>query len=124
MKHFSGRGFTGGTEEHVRAPSLLMEKSNSMRIWFIPHAHVMDILFLCHIDLYVTHDSKDLIQHKHSTTKQSLLLVQNDQYVESEQVIAEICAGTSPFKERVRKHIDSDSEGEMHWSTDVYHAPE
>ncbi|KAL7252340.1 hypothetical protein ACSBR1_007009 [Camellia fascicularis] len=45
---------------------------------------------------------------------------------ESEQVIVEIRAGTSTFnfKERVRKHIYSDSEGEMHWSTDVYHAPE
>jgi DNA-directed RNA polymerase subunit beta' len=52
--------------------------------------------------------------------------VKNDQYVESEQVIAEIRAGTSTFhlKERVRKHLYSDSEGEMHWSTDVYHAPE
>ncbi|KAJ6215297.1 hypothetical protein RDWZM_010615 [Blomia tropicalis] len=52
--------------------------------------------------------------------------VQNDQYVESEQVIAEIRAGTSTlnFKEKIRKHIYSDSDGEMHWSTDVYHAPE
>jgi len=41
-------------------------------------------------------------------------------------VIAEIRAETSTknFKERVRKHIYSYSEGEMHWSTDVYHAPE
>ncbi|MCV5002631.1 hypothetical protein OFM39_23380, partial [Escherichia coli] len=56
----------------------------------------------------------------------SFILVQNDQYVESEQVIAEIRAGTYTlnFKERVRKHIYSDSEGEMHWSTDVYHAPD
>ena len=39
---------------------------------------------------------------------------------------AEIRAGTYTFnlKERVRKHIYSESEGEMHWSTDVYHAPE
>ncbi|WZY78018.1 hypothetical protein YC2023_024402 [Brassica napus] len=51
---------------------------------------------------------------------------QNDQYVESEQVIAEICEGTSTFhfKERVRKYIYSYSEDEMHWSTDVSHAPE
>jgi hypothetical protein len=36
----------------------------------------------------------------------------------------ETCAGTYTFdlKERVRKHIHSDSEGEMHYSTDVYHA--
>lgn len=56
----------------------------------------------------------------------SLIPVQNDQYVKSEQVIAEIRAGTSTlhFKERVQKHIYSESDGEMHWSTDVYHAPE
>lgn len=58
----------------------------------------------------------------------SRLLVQNDQYVESEQVIAEIRAGTSSFsfnkvKEKFRRYIYSDSEGEMHWSTDEYHAP-
>lgn len=41
-------------------------------------------------------------------------------------MIAEIRAGTYTLnlKERVRKHIYSNSEGEMHWSTDVYHAPE
>lgn len=41
-------------------------------------------------------------------------------------MIAEIRAGTSTFhfKERVQKHIYSESEGEMHWSTDGYHAPE
>lgn len=41
-------------------------------------------------------------------------------------MIAEIRAGTSTlnFKEKVRKHIYSDSDGEMHWSTDVYHPPE
>ena len=81
--------------------------------------------FLCSINLYVTIESED-IRHNVNIPPQSFLLVQNDQYVESEQVIAEIRAGTSTlnFKEKVRKHIYSDSDGEMHWSTDVYHAPE
>jgi DNA-directed RNA polymerase subunit beta' len=41
-------------------------------------------------------------------------------------VIVEIRAGTYTFnlKERVHKHIYSDSEREMHWSTDVHHASE
>ncbi|KAJ8746888.1 hypothetical protein K2173_010160 (mitochondrion) [Erythroxylum novogranatense] len=71
------------------------------------------------------HPNQDMI-HNVTIPPKSLILVQNDQYVESEQVIAEIRAGayTLNFKERVRKHIYSDSEGEMHWSTDVYHAPE
>ena len=75
--------------------------------------------------MYVTIESEDII-HNVTIPPKSFLLVQNDQYVQSEQVIAEIRAGTYTFnfKERVRKHIYSDSEGEMHWSTDVYHAPE
>lgn len=81
--------------------------------------------FLCSIDLYVTIESEDIL-HNVNIPSKSFLLVQNDQYVESEQVIAEIRAGTSTlnFKEKVRKHIYSDSDGEMHWSTDVYHPPE
>lgn len=45
----------------------------------------------------------------------SLLLVQNDQYVESEQVIVQIRVGryTLNLKERVRKHIYFDPDGEM-----------
>ena len=55
-----------------------------------------------------------------------MIFVQNDQYVELEQVIAEIRAGaaTLNFKEKVRKHVYSKFEGEMHWSVDVYHATE
>ncbi|KAL8257366.1 hypothetical protein R6Q59_029407 [Mikania micrantha] len=45
---------------------------------------------------------------------------------ESELVIAKISTRTSTLnlKEKVRKHMYSDSEGEMHWNADVYHAPE
>ncbi|KAL5064822.1 hypothetical protein RYX36_026559 [Vicia faba] len=73
-------------------------------------------------DFYVTIESDDII-HNVIIPPKSFLLVQNNQYVKSEQVIAEIRAGTSTLnlKERVQKHIYSDSEGEMHWSTDVYH---
>ena len=87
----------------------------------------MDILlfYVIYKDLYVTIESEGIIHNVHIPPK-SFLLVQNDQYVESEQVIVEIRAGTYTLncKERVQKHIFSDSEGEMHWSADVYHAPE
>ena len=75
--------------------------------------------------MYVIIESVDFI-HNVKVPPKSLLLVQNDQYVKSEQAIAEIHSGISTLnlKERVRKHISSDLEGEMHWSTDVYHAPE
>nr|YP_009930710.1 RNA polymerase beta'' subunit [Hydrangea davidii]QNR87399.1 RNA polymerase beta'' subunit [Hydrangea davidii] len=120
----TGGVFTGGTAEHVRAPSNGKIKFNEDLVHptRTRHGHPA---FLCSIDLYVTIESEDII-HNVNIPPKSFLLVQNDQYVESEQVIAEIRAGTSTlnFKERVRKHIYSDSEGEMHWSTDVYHASE
>nr|YP_009325979.1 RNA polymerase beta'' subunit [Citrullus lanatus]YP_009348021.1 RNA polymerase beta'' subunit [Citrullus lanatus subsp. mucosospermus]APD52470.1 RNA polymerase beta'' subunit [Citrullus lanatus]APW82706.1 RNA polymerase beta'' subunit [Citrullus lanatus subsp. mucosospermus]APW82791.1 RNA polymerase beta'' subunit [Citrullus lanatus subsp. mucosospermus]APW82876.1 RNA polymerase beta'' subunit [Citrullus lanatus]APW82961.1 RNA polymerase beta'' subunit [Citrullus lanatus] len=120
----TGGVFTGGTAEHIRAPSNGKIKFNEDLVHptRTRHGHPA---FLCYIDLYVTIESEDII-HNVTIPPKSLLLVQNDQYVESEQVIAEIRAGTYTLnlKERVRKHIYSDSEGEMHWSTDVYHAPE
>nr|YP_010898694.1 RNA polymerase beta'' subunit [Ripogonum discolor]YP_010898778.1 RNA polymerase beta'' subunit [Ripogonum elseyanum]WHM49957.1 RNA polymerase beta'' subunit [Ripogonum discolor]WHM50041.1 RNA polymerase beta'' subunit [Ripogonum elseyanum] len=120
----TGGVFTGGTAEHVRAPSNGKIKFNEdfVHPTRTRHGHPA---FLCSIDLYVTIESRGII-HNVNIPPKSLILVQNDQYIESEQVIAEIRAGTSTFhfKERVRKHIYSESEGEMHWSTDVYHAPE
>nr|ATL62521.1 RNA polymerase beta'' subunit [Luculia grandifolia] len=120
----TGGVFTGGTAEHVRAPSNGKIKFNEDLVHptRTRHGHPA---FICSIDLYVTIESEDII-HNVNIPLKSFLLVQNDQYVKSEQVIAEIRAGTSTlnFKEKVRKHIYSDSDGEMHWSSDVYHAPE
>nr|YP_009669225.1 RNA polymerase subunit beta [Korupodendron songweanum]QCW94223.1 RNA polymerase subunit beta [Korupodendron songweanum] len=120
----TGGVFTGGTAEHVRAPSngKIKFKQDLVHPTRMRHGHPA---FLCSIDLYVTIESEDIL-HNVTIPPKSFLLVQNNQYVESEQVIAEIRAGAYTFnlKERVRKHIYSDSEGEMHWSTDVYHAPE
>nr|ATG24875.1 RNA polymerase beta'' subunit [Lobelia heterophylla subsp. heterophylla] len=120
----TGGVFTGGTAEHVRAPSNGKIKFNEDLVHptRTRHGHPA---FLCSIDVYVTIESEDII-HNVSIPSKSFLLVQNDQYVESEQVIAEIRAGTATlsFKEKVRKHIYSDSEGEMHWNSDGYHASE
>nr|YP_009868291.1 RNA polymerase beta'' subunit [Pterocarpus santalinus]AZP79330.1 RNA polymerase beta' subunit [Pterocarpus santalinus]QHD47777.1 RNA polymerase beta' subunit [Pterocarpus santalinus]QKG62686.1 RNA polymerase beta'' subunit [Pterocarpus santalinus] len=120
----TGGVFTGGTAEHVRAPSNGKIKFNEDLVHptRTRHGHPA---FVSYIDLYVTIESDDII-HNVTIPPKSFLLVQNDQYVKSEQVIAEIRAGTYALnlKERVRKHIYSDSQGEMHWSTDVNHAPE
>nr|YP_010169612.1 RNA polymerase beta'' subunit [Swertia nervosa]QRZ59433.1 RNA polymerase beta'' subunit [Swertia nervosa] len=120
----TGGVFTGGTAEHVRAPCNGKIKFNEDLVHptRTRHGHPA---FLCSIDLYVIIESEDLI-HNVNIPRKSFLLVQNDQYVESEQVIAEIRAGTPTFnfKEKVRKHSYSDSDGEMHWSTDVYHTSE
>nr|UYG49683.1 RNA polymerase beta'' subunit [Malania oleifera] len=120
----TGGVFTGGTAEHVRAPSNGKIKFNEDLVHptRTRHGHPA---FLCYIDLYITIEGEDIL-HNVNIPPKSFILVQNDQYVESEQTIAEIRVGTSTlnFKEKVRKHIYSDSEGEMHWSTDVYHASE
>nr|YP_010193439.1 RNA polymerase beta'' subunit [Zostera nigricaulis]QZQ52659.1 RNA polymerase beta'' subunit [Zostera nigricaulis] len=120
----TGGVFTGGTAEHVRAPSngKITFNEDLVHPTRTRHGHPA---FLCSIDLHVTIQSQDIL-HNVNIPPKSLILIQNDQYVESEQVIAEIRAGASTlnFKERVRKHIYSESEGEMHWSIDVYHAPE
>nr|YP_010288321.1 RNA polymerase beta'' subunit [Corybas sp. Waitarere]UKU08923.1 RNA polymerase beta'' subunit [Corybas sp. Waitarere] len=120
----TGGVFTGGTAEHVRAPSNGKIKFDEDLVHPTRTRHGHPAL-ICFINLYVTIESRDITHNVNIPTK-SLILVQNNQYVESEQVIAEIRAGTSTFhfKERVRKHIYSESEGEMHWSTDGYHAPE
>uniref|UniRef100_A0A3Q7J7J2 Uncharacterized protein n=1 Tax=Solanum lycopersicum TaxID=4081 RepID=A0A3Q7J7J2_SOLLC len=114
----------GGTAEHVRAPSngKIKFNENLVHPTRTRHGHSA---FLCSIDLYVTIESEDIL-HNVNIPPKSLLLVQNDQHVESEQVIVEIRAeiSTLNFKEKVRKYTYSDSDEEMHWSTDVYHAPE
>nr|YP_009925684.1 RNA polymerase beta'' subunit [Incarvillea compacta]QNH82776.1 RNA polymerase beta'' subunit [Incarvillea compacta] len=118
----TGGVFTGGTAEQVRAPSNGKIKFNEDWVYPTRTRHGYPA-FLCSRNLDLTIESED-IRHNVTIPPQSFLLVQNDQYVESEQVIAEIRAGTSTLKEKVQKHIYSDSDGEMHWSTDVYHAPE
>nr|YP_784060.1 RNA polymerase beta'' subunit [Pelargonium x hortorum]Q06FX1.1 RecName: Full=DNA-directed RNA polymerase subunit beta''; AltName: Full=PEP; AltName: Full=Plastid-encoded RNA polymerase subunit beta''; Short=RNA polymerase subunit beta'' [Pelargonium x hortorum]ABI17251.1 RNA polymerase beta' subunit 2 [Pelargonium x hortorum]AKF43136.1 RNA polymerase beta'' subunit [Pelargonium x hortorum] len=118
----TGGVFTGGTAEQVRAPFNGKIKFNEDLVHPTRTRHGQPA-FLCYIDLYLTIESEDII-HSVPIPPKSFLLVQNDQYVESEQVIAEISAGTSTFafKDRVRKHIYSDSSGEMHSNTGMYHA--
>ncbi|CAN4081608.1 unnamed protein product [Withania somnifera] len=91
----------GGIAEHVRAPSNGKRKFNKdlLHPTRTRHGHPV---FLCSIDLYVTIESEDIL-HNMNIPPKSLLLVQNNQYVESEQVIAEIRAGISTLnlKEKV-----------------------
>nr|YP_010547448.1 RNA polymerase beta'' subunit [Bouteloua dactyloides]UYL23429.1 RNA polymerase beta'' subunit [Bouteloua dactyloides] len=120
----TGGVFTGGTADLVRSPSNGKIQFNENLVHPTRTRHGQPA-FLCYIDLRVTIQSQDIL-HSVNIPLKSLILVKNDQYVKSEQVIAEIRAGTSTlhFKEKVQKHIYSESDGEMHWSTDVYHAPE
>nr|YP_010290308.1 RNA polymerase beta'' subunit [Anarthria humilis]ULQ64074.1 RNA polymerase beta'' subunit [Anarthria humilis] len=120
----TGGVFTGGTAEHIRAPANGKIQFNEDLLHPTRTRHGYPA-FLCSIDLDVTIESGDIL-HNVNIPSKSVILVQNDQYVESEQTIAEIRAGTPIFhlKERIRKHLYSQSEGEMHWSTDIPHGPE
>lgn len=118
----TGGVFTGSSGEYVRAPYNGKIQFNEELVHPIRTRHGHPA-FLCSSDLYVTVEGEDSLYNVTIPPK-SFLLVQNDQYVESEEVIAELRAGASTLncKEKVRKHIYSDSEGEMHWSTGVDHA--
>nr|YP_009670607.1 RNA polymerase beta'''' subunit [Passiflora lutea]QCX29874.1 RNA polymerase beta'''' subunit [Passiflora lutea] len=120
----TGGVFTGGTAAYVRAPSNGKIQFNEDLVHPTRTRHGYPA-FLCSIDLYVTIESEDIL-HNVTIPSKSILLVQNDQYVQSEQVIAEVHRGTSPFhfEDRVRKYIYSYSDGEMHWNTGVYHTSE
>nr|YP_010291618.1 RNA polymerase beta'' subunit [Scleria parvula]ULQ67625.1 RNA polymerase beta'' subunit [Scleria parvula] len=119
----TGGVFTGGTAQHVRAPFHGKIKFNENFIHPTRTRHGYPA-FLCSTNFYVTIENRDIIQNL-NIPPNSLILVQNHQYVKSEQVLAEIRNGMStfPLKERIQKYIYSESGGELHWSTDVYHAP-
>nr|QYB18646.1 RNA polymerase beta'' subunit [Conocephalum conicum]QYB18733.1 RNA polymerase beta'' subunit [Conocephalum conicum] len=118
----TGGVFTGDIAEHVRTPfnGIIQFNENFVYPTRTRHGHPA---WMCHTKLYLIIKSKNKI-HNLTIPSKSLLLVQNNQYVESKQVIAEIRAKTSPFKEKVQKYIYSNLEGEMHWSTKVRHASE
>ncbi|BDD77239.1 RNA polymerase beta'' subunit (chloroplast) [Marchantia polymorpha subsp. ruderalis] len=118
----TGGVFTGDIAEHVRTPfnGIISFNENFVYPTRTRHGHPA---WMCHTNLFLVIKSKNKV-HNFNIPPKSLLLVQNNQYVESKQVIAEIRAKTSPFKEKVQKYIYSNLEGEMHWSTKVRHASE
>nr|YP_010247262.1 RNA polymerase beta' subunit-2 [Marathrum capillaceum]UFO89695.1 RNA polymerase beta' subunit-2 [Marathrum capillaceum] len=121
----TGGVFTGGIADHVRAPSNGKIKFNNEELVQPTRTRQGHPAFLCSINLNLTIESQDTV-HNVTIPPNSILLVQNYQYVESQQVIAEICSKATilNLKKKVRKYIYSESEGEMHWSTNVYHTSE
>nr|YP_009682228.1 RNA polymerase beta' subunit [Fissidens nobilis]QDQ38640.1 RNA polymerase beta' subunit [Fissidens nobilis] len=118
----TGGVFTGDIAEHVRTPfnGIIQFDIDSVYPTRTRHGHPA---WICNNNLSVIIKSKKEL-HNLVIPPQSLLLIQNNQYVESKQVIAEVRAKTSPFKEKVQKYIYSNLSGEMHWSAKVQHAPE
>nr|YP_010249920.1 RNA polymerase beta'' subunit [Polytrichum commune]QTT78357.1 RNA polymerase beta'' subunit [Polytrichum commune] len=118
----TGGVFTGDIAEHVRTPFNGTIKFDTKLVYptRTRHGHPA---WIFHNNLSVSIESKKKI-HNLIIPPQSVLLVQNNQYVESKQIIAEVRAKISPFKEKVQKYIYSNLAGEMHWSTKVQHASE
>jgi DNA-directed RNA polymerase subunit beta' len=118
----TGGVYTGDIAEHVRTPfnGIIQFNINSVYPTRTRHGHPA---WICNNNLSVIIKNKKK-SHNLVIPPQSLLLVQTNQYVESKQIIAEVRAKISPFKEKVKKYIYSNLSGEMHWSTKVQYAPE
>nr|YP_010189111.1 RNA polymerase beta'' subunit [Ulota hutchinsiae]QZJ48063.1 RNA polymerase beta'' subunit [Ulota hutchinsiae] len=118
----TGGVFTGDIAEHIRTPfnGIIQFDKDSVYPTRTRHGHPA---WICNNNLSVIIKSKKKVNNL-VIPPQSMLLVQNNQYVESKQIIAEIRAKISPFKEKIQKYIYSNLSGEMHWSTKVHHASE
>nr|YP_009667634.1 RNA polymerase beta' subunit [Cololejeunea lanciloba]QCW58410.1 RNA polymerase beta' subunit [Cololejeunea lanciloba] len=116
----TGGVFTGDIAEHVRTPFNGIIKFDENLIYPTRTRHGTPA-WICQSKLILNIQNRSK-KYNLTIPSKSLLLVRNSQYVESKQVIAEIRAKTSPFKEKVQKYIYSNFEGEICWSTKVHHA--
>ncbi len=109
--HTSGI-FIGDIAEHVQTPFSGIIKFNTNLVSPTRKCH-MHPAWICHNDLSISIESNNKIYNL-NVPPQSVLLVRNNQYIESKQVIAKICAKMCPFKEKVQRYFYSNSKGEMH----------
>nr|WGO60455.1 RNA polymerase beta'' subunit [Aneura pinguis]WGO60541.1 RNA polymerase beta'' subunit [Aneura pinguis] len=118
----TGGVFTGDIAEHVRTPSDGVIEFDGRFVYptRTRHGHPA---WICHTSLFLSIRGRNK-RHNLLIPAKSLLLIRNNQYVESEQVIAEIRTKASPPKERIHKYIYSDLDGEMAWITGVCHTSE
>jgi hypothetical protein len=114
----TGGVFTGDIAEHIRAPftGKIEFNENLVSPTRTRHGHPA---YICYNSLDVTIDNQYEVQNL-TIPPESLLFIQNNQLVESEQVIAEIRAKTPPFKEKVKKYIYSGLTGEVHWNIPMW----
>ncbi|EFJ05014.1 hypothetical protein SELMODRAFT_137828, partial (mitochondrion) [Selaginella moellendorffii] len=120
----TGGIFTGDIARHIRTPftGTIMFNANSVHPTRTRHGHPA---WICDDDLSVFIGNEYEARHL-TIPSQSLILVRNNQHVESKQVIAEVRATTPISRERVHKYIHSNLYGEMHLGTRVMrrHNPE
>nr|YP_009490474.1 RNA polymerase beta'' subunit [Cibotium barometz]YP_010878713.1 RNA polymerase beta'' subunit [Cibotium cumingii]AWH62692.1 RNA polymerase beta'' subunit [Cibotium barometz]WHE37906.1 RNA polymerase beta'' subunit [Cibotium barometz]WHE37993.1 RNA polymerase beta'' subunit [Cibotium barometz]WHE38081.1 RNA polymerase beta'' subunit [Cibotium barometz]WHE38603.1 RNA polymerase beta'' subunit [Cibotium cumingii] len=110
---------TGDIAEYVRIPfnGLINPDERSVYPTRTRHGHPA---WMCRNELPILIKSRNNI-HNFTIPAQSLLMIRNDQYVESQQIIAEVRAKEFPLKERIQKSIYPNIEGETHWSRFVWH---
>nr|UFP91553.1 RNA polymerase beta'' subunit [Selaginella erythropus] len=120
----TGGIFTGDIARNIRTPftGTIMFNANSVHPTRTRHGHPA---WICDDDLSVFIGNEYEARHL-TIPSQSLILVRNNQHVESKQVIAEVRATTPISRERVHKYIHSNLYGEMHLGTRVMrrHNPE
>nr|QGU93070.1 RNA polymerase beta'' subunit [Selaginella nummulariifolia] len=103
---------TGDIAQHIRTPSTGTIKSNadSVHLTRTRHGHPA---WVCDDDSSVV-TGNEYEARDPTTPSQSSIPVQNNQHVESKQVVAEVHVATSTPKERVHKYIHSNLYGELH----------
>nr|YP_011030788.1 RNA polymerase beta'' subunit [Hiya brooksiae]WQT71165.1 RNA polymerase beta'' subunit [Hiya brooksiae] len=115
----TGGVFTGDIAEYVRIPfnGLINFDERLVHPTRTRHGHPA---WMCRNDLPISIRSCDDV-HNFVIPAQSLLMIRNGQYVESQQIIAEVRAKEFPLKERIQKPIYPNLRGEIHWSRFVWH---
>nr|YP_009920757.1 RNA polymerase beta'' subunit [Woodwardia japonica]QMS48606.1 RNA polymerase beta'' subunit [Woodwardia japonica] len=115
----TGGVFTGDIAEYIRIPFNGLIKSDGKLVYptRTRHGHPA---WMCRNDLSVAIRSCGAI-HDFVVPAQSLLMTRNGQYVEAQQIIAEVRAKEFPLKERIQKAIYPNLKGEIHWSKFVWH---
>nr|YP_009549522.1 RNA polymerase beta'' subunit [Histiopteris incisa]AYW16681.1 RNA polymerase beta'' subunit [Histiopteris incisa] len=115
----TGGVFTGDIAEYVRIPfnGLINSDERLVHPTRTRHGHPA---WMCRNDLPISIRSCDDV-HNFVIPAQSLLMIRNGQYVESQQIIAEVRAKEFPLKERIQKSIYPNLKGEIHWSRFAWH---
>nr|YP_009427466.1 RNA polymerase beta'' subunit [Stegnogramma sagittifolia]ASU96141.1 RNA polymerase beta'' subunit [Stegnogramma sagittifolia] len=115
----TGGVFTGDIAEYIRIPFNGLINSDGRLVYptRTRHGHPA---WMCRNDSSVVIRSCGAT-HDFVVPAQSLLMVRNGQYVEAQQIIAEVRAKEFPLKERIQKAIYPNLKGEIHWSKFIWH---
>nr|QKV46102.1 RNA polymerase beta'' subunit [Selliguea yakushimensis] len=115
----TGGVFTGDIAEYVRIPfnGLINFDGRLAHPTRTRHGHPA---WMCKNDLSVFITSFSDV-HNFVIPARSLLMIRNGQYVEAQQIIAEVRAKEFPLKERIQKAIYPNLNGEIHWSKFLWH---